>query len=450
MNRLRTAALALVALMAAAPALRAQAPAPASGVVDRIVAVVGDSVVLKTDLDEAVFRLLASRGQQMPEDPAALDRLYREALQAAIDELLVVQAALRDSIVVNDDEVNRLVEGEISRQRRALGGELAFTQAIRQTGMTMNEYREELGKQVRRQRMIELYLSSLQRERRPPPVTEAEARAYFESQRENLGQRPATLSFEQVVVRPRPSDAAREAARAEAEEVLAQIRAGADFQEMARRHTDEPGGRERAGDLGWFRMGQMVPEFERAAFSLPPGAVSDIVETSYGFHIIKVERVKGGERQARHILFIPEMTQADYERTAEVAREVAQRMRDGEPIDSLVAKYGDRSLQDPNSLLAPRVGPLRRDALGELPAPYATALAGVEAEQQVLEPFRLTGIGQGDHWVVIRVTELTEPGEYSWDDPELRSRVRQQLERQKLMEEVIGELRARTHVEIRG
>src|SRR5690606_19512324 len=136
---------------------------------------------------------------------------------------------------------------------------------------------------------------------------EAEARAHFDAQRANLGPRPATLSFEQVVVRPRPTDAAREAALAEAEEVLAQIRAGADFQEMARRHTDEPGGRERAGDLGWFRMGQMVPEFERVAFSLPPGMVSNVVETSFGFHIIKVERVKGGERQARHILFIPEM-----------------------------------------------------------------------------------------------------------------------------------------------
>ncbi|MFS8638972.1 MAG: peptidylprolyl isomerase, partial [Gemmatimonadota bacterium] len=433
MNRLRTAVLTLVVLSFGAP-LRAQAPVPAGTVVDRVVAVVGDSVILKTDLDERVFRLLAARGQTMPEDPAVLDRLYREALEGAINELLVIQAAARDSITVEDSEVTRLVDREIARQRQALGGELAFTQAIRETGMTLNEYREELAVQIRRQRMIDAYISSLQRERRPPPVTEAEAREFFESQRQNLGQRPATISFEQVVVRPRPTEAAREAARAEAEEILAQLRKGADFQEMARRYTDEPGGRERAGDLGWFRMGQMVPEFERAAFSLPPGAISNVVETSFGFHIIKVERVKGGERHARHILIIPEMTEEDYARTQEIAREVAQRMREGEPIDSLVARYGDPALQAPNSLLAPRVGPLLRDGLADLPGPYANALANVE-EGQVLEPFRLTGVGEGKHWVVVRVTELTEAGEYSWDDPELRSRVREQLERQKLMEE---------------
>ena len=447
MNRLRTAVLTLVVLSFGAP-LRAQAPVPAGTVVDRVVAVVGDSVILKTDLDERVFRLLAARGQTMPEDPAVLDRLYREALEGAINELLVIQAAARDSITVEDSEVTRLVDREIARQRQALGGELAFTQAIRETGMTLNEYREELAVQIRRQRMIDAYISSLQRERRPPPVTEAEAREFFESQRQNLGQRPATISFEQVVVRPRPTEAAREAARAEAEEILEQLRKGADFQELARRYTDEPGGRERAGDLGWFRMGQMVPEFERAAFSLPPGAISNVVETSFGFHIIKVERVKGGERHARHILIIPEMTEEDYARTQEIAREVAQRMREGEPIDSLVARYGDPALQAPNSLLAPRVGPLLRDGLADLPGPYANALANVE-EGQVLEPFRLTGVGEGQHWVVVRVTELTEAGEYSWDDPELRSRVREQLERQKLMEELIRELRTRTHVEIR-
>lgn len=447
MNRLRIAALTLLALPLGALPLRAQAPAPTE-VVDQVVAVVGDSVVLKTDLDETVFRLLAAQGQSIPEDPAALERLYREALQRKVDELLVVQAAARDSITVDDAEVTRLVDREIARQRQALGGELAFTRAIRQTGMTVNEYRDELATQVRRQRMIDTYLQSLLRERRPPPVTEAEARAHFDAQRANLGPRPATLSFEQVVVRPRPTDAAREAALAEAEEVLAQIRAGADFQEMARRHTDEPGGRERAGDLGWFRMGQMVPEFERVAFSLPPGMVSNVVETSFGFHIIKVERVKGGERQARHILFIPEMTQEDYARTQEVAREVAERMRAGEPIDSLVAQYGDPALQSPNSLLAPRVGPIRRDGLADLPGPYATALADVQ-EGQVLEPFRLVGVGEGNHWVVARVTELTESGEYSWDDPDLRSQVRQQLEQQKLMEELIRELRTRTYVEVR-
>lgn len=448
MNRLRIAALPLLALVLGAPALHAQAPAPASGLVDRIVAVVGDSVVLKTDLDEEVFRIVAASGQPLPEDPAALERLYRQALDAKVNELLIIQAATRDSVTVDDADVTRIAEDELSRQRRAIGGEQAFAEAIRQTGMTIDEYRRELERQIRRQRIIDTYLGTLRQNRRPPPVTESEAREYFESQRSRLGQRPATISFEQVIVRPQPTDSARAAARAEAEEVLDMLRDGADFEELARRYTDEPGGRERAGDLGWFRLGQMVPEFERVAFALPPGAISGIVETSFGFHIIKVEKVKGGERQARHILFRPEMTEADYARTETIANEVAERMRAGEPIDSLVAEYGDASLQVAGGLFAPRVGPIRLDALAELPPPYASALADA-SQEQVLKPFRLTGVGEGNHWVVARVTGLTEAGEYSWDDPDLRSRVRTQLERQKLMEEVIRELRDRTYIDIR-
>lgn len=449
MNRLSIAALPLLGLTLAAPRLPAQEPAPAGGLVDRIVAVVGDSAILKTDLDEEVFRIVASRGDSLPDDPAALERLYREALENRIDELVLLQAAERDSVTVEQDAVARRVEQELAQRREALGGESAFHAALRQQGTTLTEFRAELERQVRRQGVIETYLAKLQRERRPPPVTESEARGYFEAQKDRLGQRPAILSFQQVVVRPRPTDSALAAARAEAEEVLAKLRAGEDFQDLARRYTDEPGGRERAGDLGWFRRGQMVPEFERVAFALPPGAISGIVETGFGFHIIKVEKTKGAERQARHILFRPEVTPEDIAHTETVAREVADRMRAGEPLDSLLARYGDTALQSPGSLLAPRVGPVPRDRLAQLPAPYAAAFANVQ-KGQVLDPFRLTGVAEGNHWVVAQITELTEAGEYDWNDPELRSRIREQLERQKLAEEVIREMRARTYIDIRS
>ncbi len=448
MNRLRIAALPLLALALGTPTLRAQEPAPAGEVVDRVLAVVGDSVVLKTDLDEEVFRIVAASGQPFPEDPAAVDRLYREALETRIDELVLVQAAERDSVAVQDNLVSQRVDQEIARQRQAFGGEGSFVDALRQQGMTLAEYREELERQVRRQGQIETYLAQLRRDRRPPPVTEEEARSYFEAQKERIGARPAALTFEQVIVRPRPTDSALAAARAEAEAVLEKLRNGEKFEELARRYTDEPGGRERAGDLGWFRRGQMVEEFERVAFALPPGAISGIVETGFGLHIIKVEKAKGGERQARHILFRPEMTSEDHARTELAAREVADRMRAGDPLDSLVTRYGDPMIQRPGSALAPRVGPIPRDRLAELPGPYATAFADVD-QGQVLEPFRLADIAEGNHWVVAKVTKLTEAGEYRWDDPEVRSRVREQLERRKLMEEVIRELRDRTYIDIR-
>jgi len=98
--------------------------------------------------------------------------------------------------------------------------------------------------------------------------------------------------------------------RPKAEEVLKRARAGEDFTKLAKEFSTEPGAKEKGGDLGWFGHGQMVPEFEQAAFALKPGEISDIVETKFGYHIIKLEdrktETKEGKPEeqvkARHIL----------------------------------------------------------------------------------------------------------------------------------------------------
>jgi parvulin-like peptidyl-prolyl isomerase len=98
--------------------------------------------------------------------------------------------------------------------------------------------------------------------------------------------------------------------RSKAEEVLKRVRAGEDFAKLAKEFSTDPGSKEKGGDLGWFGHGQMVPEFEQAAFALQPGQVSDIVQTKFGYHIIKLEEKKTETKDgkpdeqvhARHIL----------------------------------------------------------------------------------------------------------------------------------------------------
>src|SRR5262249_48711770 len=180
---------------------------------------------------------------------------------------------------------------------------------------------------------------------KPVPPTEQEMRSYFDEQKGSLGSRPATVSFRQIVITPQPSLAATAAARAKADSILLELRRGADFATAAKRFSRDPGSKDQGGSLNWFRRGVMVPEFERVAFSLKPGIVSDPVESPFGFHLIQVERAQPGEVQARHILIIPEIDSAHVDSARARADTVRARILAGASFDSLQRRYHDPSAE---------------------------------------------------------------------------------------------------------
>src|SRR5919106_1531253 len=199
---------------------------------------------------------------------------------------------------------------------------------------------------------------------------------YFEEQKSSLGTRPATLSFRQIVVTPAPSDAAKAKTRAQADSIVLELRRGADFATAARRFSQDPGSKEQGGSLNWFRRGVMVPEFERVAFSLKPGVVSDPVESPFGFHIIQVERTQPAELQARHILLIPEIDSAKVDSARALASRLHQLVSRGAPFDSLQRIYHDPAGGEREAENVPE---------DKLPEAYAKAIAGADSGAVVPE-----------------------------------------------------------------
>src|SRR3954451_9671567 len=307
-------------------------------VVDRVVAVVGNRPVLASQVDEELFSR-QSQGAKLPDTPEGLNGVRRQIVASIIDEELLVQQAQRDtSIKVTDEEIASGVEEQVKKVRTNFTSEVDYAAELKKAGFqTPEEYRRWLTDQQRRAAFQNRLIEKLRNDGKLKPVapTENEMKQFFEEQKSSLGPRPATISFRQIVVSPTPSASAKLKAKAQADSIVLELRRGADFATAARRFSQDPGSKEQGGSLNWFRRGVMVPEFERVAFTLKPGIVSDPVESPFGYHIIQVERVQPGEVQARHILLVPEIDSVHVDSARTLVDSVRALVLRGAPFDSL-------------------------------------------------------------------------------------------------------------------
>jgi len=228
------------------------------------------------------------------------------------------------------------------------------------------------------------------------------------------------------------NDSAKVAALARADSVLLLLQDGLEFPEAARRFSDGPSA-EDGGALDWVRVGGgLVKEFEDAVFSMAPGRISRPVETSFGYHLILVERVRGGERRVRHILFTPEITDRDVDANDTLADSLSARLRAGETMEDLG--------------LEPDTVELSLEQIAQTSREFAVAMQGTEAGD-VVGPIQIgDSRGQGG-WSLARVLGTTSAGVGEFSD--FREVIEERLKEQGLNATVIEELRERTHIEIR-
>jgi peptidyl-prolyl cis-trans isomerase SurA len=424
-----------VALVAALIARGSPAAAQAS-TVDRVVAVVGNSAILESQLQEEMFGRQQG-GQPIPPDTAA----YRaQVLSDLIDQEVVVQLAGRDtSIVVTDNDVADAVENRYREVRRSFTSEVDFRKELQNAGFgTPEEYRRWLTDQQRRRILQSKYFERAKDKGALKPVvpTERELRAYFDRATDK-GQSPAAVAFRQLVVAPRPSAASKAAARALADSIAIALRAGGDFAVAAHRFSMDSGSAVQGGDLGWFRRGQMVRAFDAVAFTLKPGTISDPVESPFGYHIIQVMRVQPTEVNARHILIMPVVSSAE----ADSARAFVQRLRDavaaGASMDSLQRLYSDPDEERIFELFP----------VDQLPPSYTPV---VSADSGAITPvFRLAAPDTlRSKWAFAVITQKRAAGPLRYEDvrDQLRTRVGQDL----ALKNYMTHLRHLAYIDVRG
>ncbi|MGI9043106.1 MAG: peptidylprolyl isomerase [Gemmatimonadaceae bacterium] len=420
-----------------APQRVATSGAPATIPVDRVVAVVGNQVILWSDVMNSINQQRAA-GLQLPPDSAGQAALASEALNLLVDEEILVQKARLLAIEVTPDEVNRSVDEQATRVRGQFETDEAYRAELRNAGFgTPDEYRRTLYEQFYRRALQQRAFEQLRKTAVGRNVSDAEIQEAFEENRGQLQAAPATVTFRQVVVAPKPTAEAKARAKAKADSLLVEINAGGDFELVARRESMDPGSKPQGGDLGWNRRGAMVPEFERMMFALRPGQVSPVVETAFGYHIIRVDRVQAAEVKARHILISPQIDPADIDRAREEAALAASKLRAGAGFDSVVTRHHDPA--EEKGILQPFV----RDSL---PASYATAIAGKTAGE-VTEPFELVSQRGPSKFAVVQLVSVNEAG--AFDEAEVKERIRTQLIAERATRSLLDDLRQQTYVSLR-
>lgn len=453
MRDVRRAHLVGLAALAFATPLAAQQDAPPPTVVaaapqgplrtvevDRIVGLVGTHPILFSEVLEQL-NFERANGLQVPADSAGQLALARSILSRIVDIEVLLAVAREYKIEVSDADVTSQVEQRMDDVRSRFPTEEAFRAALVREGFgTPEQYRQQAVTEAKRAELQQRARDSLRANGRLAPVnvTEAEVREAFERFRATAPEQPYSVAFRQIVIAPRPRLENVIAARARIDTIRTKLEAGADFDSMARAVSQDQATASRGGDLGWNRRGSMVAGFDQMMFALNVGRISPVVQTIYGFHVMRVDRVRPGEVRARHILIRPAIDTADVADARALADSVLGLWKAGTPYDSLVQRFHDPE----ETRTLPEGTPL-----DSLPAEYRVALRGVEP-LQFTEVFALPDPVSGfNKWAVARVVSVREAGTVKLED--WQQRIRDQLREEKSLRRTLDNLRQKYYVSLR-
>lgn len=243
-------------------------------------------VVARVNGTDITKKALLNRAEairnQMPSTEIGPD-FYQRVLADMVSGELLFQSVEKKGMAPTDQEV----EAELQSQTQQLGGDAALQKALDSQGMTLDDLRAELKKEIAIQNLVEKqFIPSI-------TVTEEEKHKFYN---ENAAQMKRPPQFRVAHILIGVDKDATEEQKAEAKKkataIHGMLEAGQDFAELAKKNSDDPGSKDKGGELPWMSAGQTVPEFEKAALALKPGELSGVVETQFGYHIIRMEETR--------------------------------------------------------------------------------------------------------------------------------------------------------------
>ena len=242
-----------------------------------VLASVNGEPIMKADFEQAIKTAEQRAGTPVPPDQR--DRIYRDILDQMIGYKLLVQESKVRKVAVPEADI----EARIITLKQQFPTEDAFKQALAQQHVTVDQVKSDARQEMAIKKLVDDAIAA------KVAVKPEDVQTFYEQNPKNFQESERVHASHILITAPKTADTATKAqAKAKAEAILKDVKAGKDFATLAKQNSQDPGSAASGGDLGFFQQGQMVGPFNDTAFSLKPGAVSDVVETDFGYHIIKV------------------------------------------------------------------------------------------------------------------------------------------------------------------
>ncbi|MGQ9806856.1 MAG: peptidylprolyl isomerase [Chlorobiales bacterium] len=319
-------------------------------VLDGVVAVVGDEIVLKSEIDEQL-KFVAYQNR-IPPDDERLPMMWRQILEEAINLKVLLTKAKIDSISVSNEEVDAQVERRMEFIRQRLGSDEAISEYF---GKSILQLRTDMREEIRAGLMAE----QLRRKKFSGlSISDEDVQKFYETYKDSLPEVPAEFEAAFIAIRPKVDTLAKKVAYEKILEIQRKLKDGANFADLAKAYSED-GSAQTGGDLGFAKRGEFVKPFEEAAFALREGQISKIVETVFGYHLIQLLERRGESVHTRHILIKFDRSNLNADEAIRQLNAIRKRIQTGKSSFGLEARLyseDEESAQVGGDIISPQTG----------------------------------------------------------------------------------------------
>ena len=273
--------------------------------IDGVAAIVGENIILKSDVSQVVGMTALQQGLDVSKDVDVLMKLQEGVLSSLIDQKVILEMAKLDSIEIADKDVENALDQQVENFILRAGSEDVAETML---GQSLSDFRREFWYDMRDRLITEQYQQQLIMS---VNINRVGVFNFYEEYKDSLPDFPIKMKIRHLLTRIKPGEESKKNALFEIKQIRDRILNGELFSGLAKAFSDDPGSKNNGGSLGYIRRNQMVKEFETKAYTQEINSISEPIETVFGYHILETTEKSGEKIKVRHILISPEITEKD-------------------------------------------------------------------------------------------------------------------------------------------